>query len=71
MNESRQPAMRHSFASVAVLGGASLPIVGALPGHTDNATAQRCAHLHDGPPRAASEAVGGKIAAAMGKAVGK
>ena len=51
------------FASIAVSGGASLPIIGALLGHTNSATTQRYAHLHDDPLRAASEAVGSKIAA--------
>lgn len=58
--------LRHSFASVAVSGGASLPIIGALLGHTDSATTQRYAHLHDDPLKAASEAAGGKIGALIG-----
>ncbi len=57
--------LRHSFASVAVSGGASLPIIGALLGHTNGATTQRYAHLHDDPLRAASEAAGGRIAASL------
>ncbi|MAZ03673.1 MAG: integrase [Sneathiella sp.] len=66
LDDVRLHDLRHSFASIAVSGGASLPIIGALLGHTDNATTQRYAHLHDDPLKAASEAVGGKIAAAMG-----
>jgi integrase len=62
----RMHDLRHSFASIAVSGGASLPIIGALLGHADSATTHRYAHLHDDPLKAASEAVGGKIAAAMG-----
>jgi len=57
--------LRHSFASIAVSGGASLPIIGALLGHTNSATTQRYAHLHDDPLKAASEAVGNKIAASL------
>jgi integrase len=57
--------LRHSFASVAVSGGASLPIIGALLGHENSATTQRYAHLHDDPLRAASEAIGSKIAASL------
>lgn len=57
--------LRHSFASIAVSGGASLPIIGALLGHTNSATTQRYAHLHDDPLKAASEAVGNKIAASF------
>lgn len=65
LNDVRLHDLRHSFASIAVSGGASLPIIGALLGHTDSTTTQRYAHLHDDPLKAASEAVGGKIAAAM------
>lgn len=57
--------LRHSFASVAVSGGASLPIIGALLGHRDTSTTQRYAHLSDDPLRAASEAIGSALAAAM------
>ena len=57
--------LRHSFASIAVSGGASLPIIGALLGHTNAATTQRYAHLHDDPLKAASEAIGGAIAAVL------
>ena len=66
LEDVRLHDLRHSFASIAVSSGASLPIIGALLGHTDAATTQRYAHLHDDPLKAASEAVGGKIAAAMG-----
>jgi integrase len=57
--------LRHSFASVAVSGGASLPMIGALLGHADSATTQRYAHLHDDPLRAASEAIGSTISASL------
>ena len=57
--------LRHSFASIAVSGGASLPIIGALLGHTNSSTTQRYAHLSDDPLRAASEAVGSQISAAL------
>lgn len=60
--------LRHSFASIAVSGGASLPIIGALLGHSDSATTQRYAHLHDDPLKAAAESVGGRIAASLGGA---
>ncbi|MBZ0216445.1 MAG: tyrosine-type recombinase/integrase [Fimbriimonadaceae bacterium] len=57
--------LRHSIASIAASGGASLPIIGALLGHSDSATTHRYAHLHDDPLRAASEANGEKIAASL------
>lgn len=56
--------LRHSFASIAVSGGASLPIIGALLGHAHSSTTQRYAHLSDDPLRSASEAVGMQISAA-------
>lgn len=66
LEDVRLHDLRHSFASIAVSGGASLPIIGALLGHYDSSTTQRYAHLHDDPLKAASQAVGGKVAAALG-----
>ena len=57
--------LRHSFASVAVAGGASLPIIGALLGHKDTATTQRYAHLSADPLRAVSQAVADAISQAL------
>lgn len=65
LDDVRLHDLRHSFASIAVSGGASLPIIGALLGHTDSATTQRYAHLHDDPLKATSEAVGKRIAASF------
>ncbi len=62
LEDVRLHDLRHSFANVAVSGGASLPIVGALLGHSDSGTTQRYAHLHDDPVKAASDNVGSKIA---------
>ena len=59
--------LRHSFASVGAAGGASLPIIGALLGHTQASTTQRYAHLADDPLQAAAAAIGERIATAMGK----
>ena len=58
--------LRHSFASMAVAGGLSLPVIGALLGHTQPATTARYAHLADDPLRQAAKIAGGRIAAAMG-----
>ena len=57
--------LRHSFASVAAAGGLSLLMIGRLLGHTQAATTQRYAHLAADPVRAANEAIGQRIAAAM------
>jgi integrase len=59
--------LRHSFASELVSGGASLPLIGALLGHSNPATTQRYAHLFLDPQRAAVERVGAVVGAA-GKA---
>jgi len=61
--------LRHSFASVGAAGGLSLPIIGALLGHKHAATTQRYAHLSADPLRAANDAVGARIAAAMSRKV--
>jgi integrase len=61
--------LRHSFASMGVVDGLSLPIIGALLGHKHSATTARYAHLAAGPLRSANDAVGSRIAAAMRKAL--
>ncbi len=59
--------LRHSFASVAAGGGMSLPVIGALLGHSQPQTTQRYAHLSADPLKAASNAVGKRISAALGR----
>jgi integrase len=56
--------LRHSFASQLASGGASLPLIGALLGHSNPTTTHRYAHLFDDPQRAAVERVGAAISAA-------
>jgi len=58
-------AARHSFASIAVSGGASLYLVGGLLGHRKATTTQRYAHLSADPLRAVNDAVGQRLAAAL------
>lgn len=58
--------LRHSFASVGAAGGLSLPIIGALLGHKHATTTARSAQSAD-PLRAANDAVGARIAAAMSR----
>lgn len=65
LTDVRLHDLRHSFASVAASGGMSLPMIGKLLGHTQAATTARYAHLADDPIRAANEAIGEKIVAAM------
>jgi integrase len=59
--------LRHTYASILASAGLSLPIIGALLGHTQAATTQRYAHLADDPLRAATERVGAVVSGA-GKA---
>jgi integrase len=56
--------LRHSFASQLASGGASLPLIGALLGHSNPSTTHRYSHLFDDPQRAAVERVGNVIVAA-------
>jgi integrase len=65
LDDVRIHDLRHSFASVAAGSGQSLPVIGALLGHTQPQTTARYAHLAADPLRAASDAVGGKIAASL------
>jgi integrase len=46
--------LRHTYASVLASSGLSLPIIGALLGHSQAATTQRYAHLMDDPLRQAT-----------------
>ena len=56
--------LRHSYASILASSGMSLPIIGALLGHTQAATTARYAHLLDDPLRAATERVGAVVTGA-------
>ena len=54
--------LRHTHASILASAGLSLPVIGALLGHTQAATTHRYAHLMDDPLRAAAERAGAIIA---------
>ncbi|APG09883.1 hypothetical protein BKD09_16245 [Bradyrhizobium japonicum] len=58
--------LRHTFASIGVGDQMGLPVIGALLGHSNAATTKRYAHAADEVQRRAVEAIGGKIAAALG-----
>ena len=47
--------LRHSYASLLASSGVSLPMIGALLGHTQVATTARYSHLHDDALRAATD----------------
>ncbi|MCZ6467356.1 MAG: tyrosine-type recombinase/integrase, partial [Alphaproteobacteria bacterium] len=57
--------LRHSFASIGAAGGLSLPMIGALLGHTQAATTQRYAHLAADPLKQAADMIGERIRAAI------
>ena len=64
VTDARAYDLRHSFASIGVGGGLSLPIIGRLLGHTKPGTTARYAHLADDPLREAAEKIGAVIAGA-------
>ena len=53
--------LRHSFASQLASSGHSLPLIGALLGHSNPNTTARYSHLFDDPMRAAVDSVGAII----------
>ena len=55
--------LRHSFASILVSAGASLPLIGQMLGHTQPQTTARYAHLYDDPLREAAEMVSAVVLA--------
>ncbi len=65
LEDVRLHDLRHSFASVAASGGQSLVVIGKMLGHSQPQTTARYAHLADDPVKAATDAVGRHIAAAM------
>ncbi len=50
--------LRHTYASILASAGASLPMIGALLGHTQPATTARYTHLFDDPLRKMTDEVG-------------
>jgi len=56
---------RHAFAATGAAAGLSLPAIGALLGHVDQASTQRYAHLSVDARRLAAERIGGEIAGAL------
>ena len=53
--------LRHTFASIAVSNGLSLPVIGALLGHKHPQTTARYAHLLSEPLLAATEKISGHL----------
>lgn len=65
LSDVRLHDLRHTFASFGAAGGLSLPLIGALLGHSQPQTTQRYAHLADDPIQRAAEQVGNAVSAAM------
>jgi len=65
LDDLRLHDLRHSFAFIGASGGMSLPMIGALLGHSQPQTTHRYAHLAADPLRAASETIAGQIAGAL------
>ena len=57
--------LRHSYASIGAADGLSLPVIGALLGHSQPSTTARYAHLAASPLYAAADAIGARILAAL------
>ena len=66
LDDVRIHDLRHTFASEAVMGGESLPMVGKILGHTQTQTTARYAHLADDPLQGASERIATSLKQAMG-----
>ncbi len=56
--------LRHTYASILASANLSLPLIGALLGHTRAETTRRYAHLQDDALRAATDRVGAIVEAA-------
>lgn len=65
LDDVRIHDLRHSFASMAAASGASLPMIGALLGHSQPQTTARYAHLASNPLQRLKQDVGDAIAEAM------
>lgn len=64
LKDCRIHDLRHTYASILASAGLSLPVIGALLGHTQPNTTARYSHLFDDPLREATEQVSAVITAA-------
>lgn len=62
LGEVRLYDCRHTFASILLVQGVSLPVIGGLMGHSNASTTMRYAHLSDEAGRAASNKLGDLLA---------
>ncbi|MBK7832776.1 MAG: site-specific integrase [Gemmatimonadetes bacterium] len=66
LTDVRLHDLRHSVASIAASGGASLPLIGALLGHRDVKSTQRYAHLTDDARKLVADKTAREISDALG-----
>lgn len=63
--------LRHTWASLGAASGLSLPLIGAVLGHTEPSTTQRYSHLANDPLKQAADLVDGKVAEALSRPAAK
>lgn len=71
LEDCRIHDLRHTYASILASAGLSLPVIGALLGHTQPNTTARYSHLFDDPLREATERVGKLIGGIEGGQTGQ
>lgn len=64
LNDVRIHDLRHSFASISIEVGGTLPIIGALLGHSQAQTTARYSHVAPSPAQRIADAAGARIAEA-------
>jgi integrase len=70
MEDVHMHDLRHSYASFGVSAGLTLPILGALLGHTQTRTTGRYSHLQTDPLKAAANLIGDALSELMDGAQG-
>lgn len=68
LDDVRLHDLRHSFASISIDVGGTLPVIGALLGHSQPQTTARYAHVAPSPARQVADAAGAKIGQALRQA---
>jgi integrase len=65
LRDVRLHDLRHGYASVGLMSGLTLPVIGALLGHTDVSTTARYAHLADTARKRAADLTSEAVEAAL------
>ncbi len=61
LDDVRLHDARHTYASIAIMAGETVPIVGRLLGHNDTATTLKYTHLAETVMRGAADSMGGVL----------